>query len=228
MSDSYTHKDVTITPQPGGFYELSHSSLAEPVRERGKEKAEQRAEEISAAAANHDDGGHIPPQGELPDVPPVALDKAPESQDPVVQELQEQNRRMKEQMDKMMAHMAALSAAGVVTVGHTGDGDVAPRVKGPSSYTGEMDPEVRKALKARGINTVKIVLEESEHIPPTGLFLGHNGKSYMIQPGTPVEVPEFLVGVLDDAVTSAPIVNPESKKVIGYRDRLKYPYRKVE
>lgn len=235
MSDSYNVKGVTITPQPGGYYELTHPNMAEPVRERGKEKADQRAEEIAAAFTNVDDDSHIAPQGELPDAPPV-LAKTPDFEppvvpqtvnDPVLQALLEQNAAMQKQMLAMQEHMAALSAAGIQTVGHT-EGDPVPRVKAPASYTGEMDPEVRKALNARGIKTVKIVLEESEHIPPTGLFLGHNGRSYMIQPGTPVEVPEFLVGILNDGVTSAPIVNAESKKVIGYRDRLKYPYRRVE
>lgn len=222
MSDHYDHKGVTITPQPGGYYELSHSSLAEPIRERGKEKAEQRADEIAAATANHDDGSHIEPQGEIPAAP--ALEKI---EVPAEGLSAEQAKQLLDQMASMQAHLNALSAAGVRTVVQD-EGEPAPKLPMSQHYAGEMSKETRAALKERGIKTVKIVLEESEHIPPTGLFLGHNGRSYMIQPGTPVEVPDFLVGVLDNAVTSAPIVNAESKKVIGYRDRLKYPYRRVE
>lgn len=219
MSDHYDHKGVTITPQPGGYYELTHPSLAEPIRERGKEKAEQRAEELAAAFNNIDDDSHIAPQGEIPEIPaaPVVIPADPTAA----------MEAMAAQMAAMQARMDEMAAAGIRTVGHT-EGDAAPRGPMPLRYTGEMSDETRRALSARGFKTVKIVLEESEHIPPTGLFLGHNGKSYMIQPGMPVEVPDFLVGVLNDAVTSAPIVNTESKKVIGYRDRLKYPYRQVE
>lgn len=232
MSDHYDHKGVKITPQPGGYYELSHPTLAEPIRERGKEKAEQRADEI--AAANHvDEEGHIAPQGDLPEAPPAPVPAPEVATIPQLEAVAptglsaEQAQALLDQMSAMQQKLAEMEAAGVRTVVAT-EGDEAPRGPIPNQYAGEMSKATRDALKQRGHKTMKIVLEESEHIPPTGLFIGHNGKSYMIQPGSPVEVPDFLVEVLDNAVMSAPIVNAESKKVIGYRDRLKYPYRQVE
>jgi hypothetical protein len=97
----------------------------------------------------------------------------------------------------------------------------------PRSFEGEMDAKTKKALKDAGISTSTIVLEENESIPPTGLFIGHNGRSYVIKPGEKVDVPDFLIGVLDDAVMSAPITDSSTQKVLGYRDRSKYPYRRV-
>lgn len=228
MSDSYNYNGVTITPQAGGFYELTHPSLQEPVRERGKEKAEQRATEIADAARAPDDDSHIAPQGALPDAPDALPplgggDVGEQLIDPlaVMQSIMTQ-------MQVMQARIEELSAAGVRTVGHTEGEAPQPRVAMPNRFTGEMDAETRERIEARGHKVVKIILEENETIPPTGLFLGHNGRAYMIQPGVPVEVPDFLVGILDDAVMSAPIVNSETKKVVGYRDRLKYAYRRVE
>lgn len=218
MSDTYEYKGVKITPLPGGFYELAHPSLADPERARGKEKAEQRADEIAAAAAPGDDEGHIEPQGA---VPPVLEPPA----DPLAAMTQ-----MAEQMRAMQARIEELSAVGVRTVGVT-EGEEAPaptRVPMPNRFAGEMSPEAKARLEERGVKVMKIILEENETIPPTGLFLGHNGRSYVIQPGVPVEVPQFLVDVLNNAVMSTPIVNGESKKVVGYRDRLKYAYRHVE
>lgn len=74
---------------------------------------------------------------------------------------------------------------------------------------------------------VKIVLEENDNIPPTGLFVGLNGRGYLIRPGEEVNVPQGVVEILDCAVESKPVINSGSRQVTGYRDRMRYPYRKV-
>ena len=92
----------------------------------------------------------------------------------------------------------------------------------------ETPPVAAETKPAVGMpKRVKIWLEESDDIPPTGLPLGHNGVSYIIRPGEAVEVPEFLIEVLDNAVMAAPVVDPQTRQVIGYRDRLRYPYRRL-
>jgi hypothetical protein len=74
---------------------------------------------------------------------------------------------------------------------------------------------------------VKIILENSSKIPPVGLFVGHNGRAFLIKPGVPVEVPECVLSVLNDSVVSTPIINPETRQVDGYQDAMQYPYRLV-
>jgi len=73
----------------------------------------------------------------------------------------------------------------------------------------------------------RIILEENEVIPPTGLYLSHNGRPYVIQTGVEVDIPHFLKEILDNAVISVPVTEPSTQQVIGYRNRLRYPYRVI-
>lgn len=93
--------------------------------------------------------------------------------------------------------------------------------------TDEPVAKVRKAKVVKQSDTVKIVLEENDDIPPTGLFLGLNGRGYLIRPGEEVSVPLGVKEILDHAVMSSPQIDPATKQVIGYRDRMRYPYRLV-
>lgn len=106
--------------------------------------------------------------------------------------------------------------------------------EGAGTKTGEVEkpaakkkPAPRKRATKPKDDRVEIILEENDDIPPTGLFLGLNGRGFMLRPGEKVKVPPGIVDILEHAVMSAPVVDPQTKQVIGYRDRLKYPFRKV-
>ena len=76
-------------------------------------------------------------------------------------------------------------------------------------------------------NATWVILDDNDDIPPTGLFVGHNGIGFLIQTGVPVLVPNHVLGVLDDAIMEAPIIDPKTRQVMGYRPRPRYTYRKV-
>lgn len=100
-----------------------------------------------------------------------------------------------------------------------------------------MLPEDTEELEPRNarskISNVKtparftIVLEEDSAIPPTGLFISANGKPYLLMAGVEAQVPREVLSVLDDAVTSVPIIDPQTQRVTGYRSRLRFPYRRI-
>lgn len=73
--------------------------------------------------------------------------------------------------------------------------------------------------------TVKIILEESDDIPPTGLYIGLNGYGYMIRPGEEVNVPLGVQEILDHAIETVAKINPQTRQVIGYRQKHRFPYR---
>lgn len=89
-------------------------------------------------------------------------------------------------------------------------------------------PEALAPIAAIGMpKRVRIILDDNDNIPPTGQPIGHNGRTYILVPGVEVDVPEHIIGVLNDAVVRKPIVDPLTKKTVGYRDSLRFPYRKV-
>lgn len=217
MSDdkSYEIDGVKITPAAGGYYDLTHSSLAAPERVRGKENADTRAAEIAAAVGTND--------GTMEQQPPLeqVLQPIPDERDAKIDALTEM-------MTRQQAQIEALLNMQATTVSVSGDapqfdmlGDV------PRSFRGAASKEMLALAKKKGFEYITIVLEEVPDIPPTGLFLSHNGNAYMISPGEPVDVPDFVLEILDHATMSAPLVDRTTQKVLGYRDRMRYPYRRV-
>lgn len=85
-----------------------------------------------------------------------------------------------------------------------------------------IDTKVKPVAKAK---TVRIILEENDNIPPTGLFVGENGRGYLIRPGEEVDIPVGVLEILTNAVVSVPTIDPQSLQVIGYRDKMMYPHR---
>jgi len=89
-----------------------------------------------------------------------------------------------------------------------------------------IEPEVVRP-KLTKPKTTHIILEENDDIPPTGLFLGLNGKGFMIMAGVEVDVPAALIEILDHAITSLPQVHQQTRRVVGYRQRMRFPYRVI-
>lgn len=89
----------------------------------------------------------------------------------------------------------------------------------PALGSGIVDP-----IKSK---RVTIVLEDNENIPPTGQFIGVNGRGYMLRSGEPASVPVEVIEVLNNAVQSVAERDPVSQQVVGYRARLRFPYRVV-
>jgi hypothetical protein len=72
-----------------------------------------------------------------------------------------------------------------------------------------------------------VILDDNDDIPPTGLFVSHNGNPYLLTTGEPIHVPDHILEILDNAVTSAPITDERTKRVVGTRERPRYSYRRV-
>lgn len=107
--------------------------------------------------------------------------------------------------------------------GLTADADVKPAPKSRAKPKAKAAAPASPAKKPR----TKIVLEENDNIPPSGLFIGHNGKGYLLKPGEEASVPDEVLNILKDAIISVPVVDPKTAQVVGYRNRMRYPYRNV-
>lgn len=89
-------------------------------------------------------------------------------------------------------------------------------------------PKKRASRQTKPKDTVRIQLEENDDIPPTGLYVGLNGRGYLIRTGEPVDVPKPIVEILDNAVMSTPVIDPSTRQVVGYKNRMRYPYTRKD
>jgi len=80
--------------------------------------------------------------------------------------------------------------------------------------------------QAKPMPRIKIILEDNDNVPPGGQFISVDGVPYLLQPNMEADVPVNVLDVLDHAITSVPVVDAD-KNVIGYRDRLRFPYRVI-
>lgn len=230
MSDAYEIEGVTVTPQGGGFYLLTAEGLASPAKVRGKEAADQQAAEIAAQLR---DARAVMEQqpATIPPIPPAPENSA------VVDELSVLKAQLLQaQIDKTNAEAALAQARAqnenLVTRTIHVEGEIEPALNTvpgaiPRKYDGIFDDKAKAALKARGVDMVDIRLEDNPDIPPTGLFIGHNGRGYIIMPGVEVSVPSFLCDVLNDAVMAAAVTDSKTGKVIGYRNKMRYAYTRL-
>lgn len=86
----------------------------------------------------------------------------------------------------------------------------------------------RKAPAAPAVkDKIRILLEDCDDIPPTGLFIGYNGRPYILQTGAEVDVPVGLKEILDNAVITSPVIDPRTRQIIDWRSRKKYNYRVI-
>jgi hypothetical protein len=99
-----------------------------------------------------------------------------------------------------------------------------PKTAGAPPVEAAPEPEVASPITAT--TRVKIFLSENDEIPPTGLFVGLNGRGYLLRAGEEIDVPVGVLEILENAVTSVPQVDPQTRQVVGYRNRLRYPFVK--
>lgn len=100
-----------------------------------------------------------------------------------------------------------------------------PLQDGKPSLAPNPNPNTPPAAHFGKMKRVRIILEDHPDIPPTGLYISHNGRPYMIQTGVEVDVPEPLIEILNNAITTVPIMDPRTLQVKGSRNKMRFPFR---
>lgn len=127
--------------------------------------------------------------------------------------------------EKVHGEAAAKARVAELSGGASGGDQATEGVHPPKQYEAKLSSKQKKA--AGMPKMTRIILEENDDIPPTGLFLSHNGRGYMIATGLEVDVPDFLLEILNNARMMVPLVEPSTKRVVGWRERPRYPYRRI-
>lgn len=92
--------------------------------------------------------------------------------------------------------------------------------------TNSPSPKPAAGSKKDKIERTTIILAKNPDIPPTGLYIGHNGTGYLLKPGKEADVPNFILDILDNAVETKPIIGDDGR-VNGTEDSPRFPYRTV-
>jgi hypothetical protein len=106
------------------------------------------------------------------------------------------------------------------------DGVMLPEVKMEAAVVREapVREQAKAVVKER---RVRIVLEDNDQVPPTGQYFGINGVGYMLKSNMEALVPLGLIDVLNNAVVDRPVIDADTKQVVGWRKQLRFPYRVV-
>lgn len=86
-------------------------------------------------------------------------------------------------------------------------------------------PKSAPATPPKPLYPWRILLEDNDLIPTSGQFFGINGKGFTLKAGMEADVPESIVHILNDAIVSVAVKDPDTQRVIGYKERLRFPYR---
>ena len=87
--------------------------------------------------------------------------------------------------------------------------------------------ESGRAPKVSDKDRVWIILDDNDEIPPGGQFIGVNGVGYNLIAGVEAFVPRAVCEVLDHAVKSVPVQDQMTKRIIGWKQRKRFPYSVV-
>ena len=125
---------------------------------------------------------------------------------------------LSQEVQDQLAELAALKAA-----------QAAQPIRVQKAGDFNPDPVVNKASVAplSKAKRIRIILEDNEAIPPTGLFIQPNGRPYLLMPSVEVDVPVEVISVLNDAITEVAVIDNLTMKVVGFRKRLRFPYQVV-
>lgn len=132
---------------------------------------------------------------------------------------------LQEQMDALLKQVAALTSIMGGAVGAMA-GLAQSQMAKPTDEELMAIATSMPMPEAKPLPKVKIMLEDNDNIPPGGQFIQVDGVAYILQPNVEADVPINLLDVLDNAIMSVPIVDAD-RNVIGYRDRLRFPYRTI-
>lgn len=133
---------------------------------------------------------------------------------------------LEEQMAAMQKQIAALLALQQGTLNAVAGVTAAQASLGPTDEQLQLVASAQPMPEAKVEPRIKIMLEDNDNVPPGGQFISVDGVAYLLQPNVEVAVPVSVLEVLDNATMSVPIVDLD-KNVIGYRDRLRFPYRTI-